>query len=93
VNDSRRGCNESEGDDHVVEQAAFGVPMDFGRSRSGLINRSQLRGNHVKLWVMLPAQAIVGQFLVTFKEFPQRQESAGLNNIDKVLQQMQTQGD
>jgi arylsulfatase len=46
-----------------------------------------------KLWVMLPAQAIVGRFLVTFKEFPQRQKSAGLNNIDKVLEQMQAQGD
>jgi arylsulfatase len=46
-----------------------------------------------KLWVMLPAQAIVGRFLVTFKEFPQRQKSAGLNNIDKVLEQMQSQGD
>jgi hypothetical protein len=25
-----------------------------------------------KLWIMVPAQAIVGQFLQTFKEFPQR---------------------
>ena len=31
-----------------------------------------------KLWVMIPAQAIVGQFIQTFKEFPPRQKSAPL---------------
>jgi len=45
-----------------------------------------------KLWVMIPAQAIVGQFLQSFKDFPQRQKSAGFN-VDKVLEQMKTQGD
>jgi arylsulfatase len=45
-----------------------------------------------KLWVMLPAQAIVGQFLMTFKEFPQRQKSAGLN-IEKVLEKMKERTD
>lgn len=45
-----------------------------------------------KLWAMLPAQAIVGQFLASFKEFPQRQKSATIN-IDKVLAQLQTTSD
>src|ERR1700733_3740192 len=45
-----------------------------------------------KLWVMIPAQAIVGQFLVTFKEFPQRQKSASFN-IQQVLDQMKAQTD
>ena len=45
-----------------------------------------------KLWAMLPAQAIVGQFLASFKEFPQRQKSATIN-IDKALEQMQTTSD
>jgi len=45
-----------------------------------------------KLWVMVPAQAIVGQFLITFKEFPQRQKSASFN-IQQVLDQMKTQSD
>jgi hypothetical protein len=45
-----------------------------------------------KLWVMIPAQAIVGQFLVTFKEFPQRQKSASFN-IQQVLDQMRAQTD
>jgi len=45
-----------------------------------------------KLWVLLPSQAIVGQFLQTFKEFPQRQKSASFN-IQQVLDQMRTQTD
>jgi arylsulfatase A-like enzyme len=45
-----------------------------------------------KLWVMVPAQAIVGQFLITFKEFPQRQKSASFN-VQQVLDQMRTQTD
>jgi hypothetical protein len=45
-----------------------------------------------KLWIMVPAQAIVGQFLMTFKEFPQRQKSASFN-IQQVLDQMRAQTD
>jgi hypothetical protein len=45
-----------------------------------------------KLWVMVPSQAIVGQFLQSFKDFPQRQKSATLN-VDKILQQMQQKSD
>jgi arylsulfatase A-like enzyme len=45
-----------------------------------------------KLWVMIPAQAVVGQFLVTFKEFPQRQKSASFN-IQQVLDQMRAKSD
>jgi hypothetical protein len=45
-----------------------------------------------KLWVMLPAQAIAGRFLQTFKEFPQRQKSSRLN-VDQILAQMQKQND
>jgi arylsulfatase A-like enzyme len=45
-----------------------------------------------KLWVMVPAQVVVGQFLQTFKEFPQRQKSATAN-IQRVLQEMQNQSD
>ncbi|MFB3910080.1 MAG: arylsulfatase [Candidatus Eisenbacteria bacterium] len=41
-----------------------------------------------KLWAMVPMQAVVGQFLQTFKEYPQRQRSASFN-IDQVLAQLQ----
>jgi arylsulfatase A-like enzyme len=48
-----------------------------------------------KLWVMLPAQAIVGQFLLSFKEFPQRQRSSAISvtGIQDVLDRMQKQDD
>jgi hypothetical protein len=36
----------------------------------------------------VPAQAIVGQFLQSFRDFPQRQKSASFN-IDKILEKMQ----
>jgi arylsulfatase A-like enzyme len=45
-----------------------------------------------KLWTLLPAQAIVGQFLQTFREFPQRQKSTTFN-IDRILEQMQSISD
>ena len=41
---------------------------------------------HVLL--LVPAQAKVGEFLSTFKEFPPRQKAASFT-IDQVLQQMQ----
>jgi arylsulfatase len=41
-----------------------------------------------KLWTLLPAQVIVGQFLQTFREFPQRQKSATFN-VDTILEKMQ----
>jgi len=41
-----------------------------------------------KLWAMVPMQAVVGMFLQTFKEFPQRQKSASFN-IDQVLKTME----
>lgn len=45
-----------------------------------------------KLWTLMPSQAIVGQFLQTFRDFPQRQKSA-VFNIERVLQQMQLSKD
>ncbi len=41
-----------------------------------------------KLWALVPMQGVVGMFLQTFQEFPQRQRSASFN-IDQVLQRMQ----
>jgi arylsulfatase len=39
--------------------------------------------------MMVPAQAFVGQFLATFKEFPPRQKAASFS-LDKVMKQMET---
>ena len=42
-----------------------------------------------KLWAFVPAQAVVGQFIATFKEFPPSQKS-GSFSVDQVLEQLQT---
>ena len=41
-----------------------------------------------KFWAFVPMQAVVGKFLESFQEFPQRQKSASFN-IDQVLQQLE----
>ena len=40
-----------------------------------------------RMYVMVPAQAIVGEFLATFKAFPPRQKPASFS-IDQVMEQM-----
>jgi arylsulfatase len=40
-----------------------------------------------RAYLLVPAQAYVGQFLETFREFPPRQE-AGSFNLDKVMEQL-----
>jgi arylsulfatase len=40
------------------------------------------------VYLVVPAQAYVGQFLQTFREYPQRQKAASFN-LDDVLRRMQ----
>ncbi|MEO8494710.1 MAG: arylsulfatase [Planctomycetota bacterium] len=42
-------------------------------------------------FLLVPAQDYVGQFLMTFKEFPQRQRAASFN-LDEVMQKLQESG-
>jgi len=42
-------------------------------------------------FLLVPAQAIVGEFLQTFKEFPPRMKAASFS-IDQVLEKLQSQG-
>jgi arylsulfatase len=42
-------------------------------------------------FLMVPAQAYVGQFLATFKEYPQRQKAASFN-LDEVMRKLQEGG-
>jgi len=42
--------------------------------------------NHV--FLLVPAQGFVGEFLQTFREYPQRQKAASFN-LDEVLRKMQ----
>jgi arylsulfatase A-like enzyme len=42
-----------------------------------------------KLWMFVPAQVVVGQFIQSFKEFPPSQKS-GSFSVDQVLEELQT---
>ena len=42
-----------------------------------------------KLWTIVPVQAVVAEFLASFKEFPPSQETASFS-IDQVLKQLQS---
>ena len=42
-----------------------------------------------QMWTFVPAQQIVGRFLATFKEFPQRQPVGSLS-VEKVLKQLES---
>jgi arylsulfatase A-like enzyme len=50
--------------------------IDYGRWRAE------------RIYLLVPAQALVGQFLATFKEFPPRQKPATFS-IDQVLEKLQ----
>ena len=43
-----------------------------------------------QMWLFVPAQAIVGKFLATFKDYPPSQ-AVGSLGVEKVLQQLQVQ--
>ncbi|MHC4992509.1 MAG: arylsulfatase, partial [Planctomycetota bacterium] len=44
-----------------------------------------------RVFFLVPAQAYVGEFLQTFREFPPRQK-AGSFSIDQVMEKLQTSG-
>jgi len=45
-----------------------------------------------RAYLLVPAQDIVGQFLMTFKEFPPRMKAASFS-LDKVMEQLSTPGE
>lgn len=68
------------------------VPMIFNLRRDPY-ERAQLTSNTFYDWeldhvfLLLPAQDIVAEFLATFKEFPPRQKAASFS-LDKVMEKM-----
>ena len=62
--------------------------------RTDPYERADITSNTYYDWVLersflvVPTQAIVGQFLATFKEYPQRQKAASFN-LDDVMRKMQ----
>jgi len=72
------------------------VPLIFNLRRDPY-ERAQLTSNTYYDWLIdrvfliVPAQAYVGKFLDTFKEFPPRQEAASFS-LDKVMQTLTPSG-
>ncbi|OIQ27787.1 MAG: arylsulfatase [Bacteroidetes bacterium MedPE-SWsnd-G2] len=69
------------------------LPLMFDLRRDPF-ERAQLTSNTYydwvldHLWLMVPAQQVVGKFLETFKEYPPRQKAASFS-IDQVMEKMQ----
>ena len=65
--------------------------------RTDPYERADITSNSYYDWLMdhaflgVPSQAIVGQFLATFKEYPQRQKAASFN-LDDVLEKLKNSG-
>ena len=65
--------------------------------RTDPYERADITSNTYYDWIfdhaflLVPAQAYVGQFLATFKDYPQRQKAASFN-LDDVLKKMQESG-
>jgi arylsulfatase len=72
------------------------VPKLFNL-RTDPYERADITSNTYYDWVMdhvflfVPAQAYVGQFLMTFKDYPQRQKADSFN-LDTVLKKLQESG-
>jgi arylsulfatase len=70
------------------------VPLIFNLRRDPY-ERSQITSNTYYDWLidraflLVPAQAYVGKFLATFKEFPPRQKAASFN-LDQVMEKIQS---
>jgi arylsulfatase A-like enzyme len=70
------------------------VPLIFNLRRDPY-ERSQITSNTYYDWLidraflLVPAQAYVGQFLATFKEFPPRQKAASFS-LEQVMEKMQS---
>ena len=61
----------------------------FERADHESIGYSHWRAD--RTYLLVPAQASVGDFLKTFKDYPPRQKPGGFS-IDQVLQKLQTGG-
>jgi arylsulfatase A-like enzyme len=72
------------------------VPLIFNLRRDPY-ERAEITSNTYYDWMLdrafllVPAQAYVGRFLATFKEFPPRQKAASFS-LDQVMEQMKTPG-
>ena len=72
------------------------VPLIFNLRRDPY-ERAQITSNTYYDWLidraylLVPAQAYVGKFLMTFKDYPPRQKAASFS-LDKVMEQLTSSG-
>ncbi len=72
------------------------VPLMFNLRRDPY-ERAEITSNTYYDWLLdhafllVPAQAYVGRFLATFKEFPPRQKAASFS-LDQVMEQLKAPG-
>jgi arylsulfatase len=72
------------------------VPLMFNL-RHDPYERAEITSNTYYDWLLdhafllVPAQAYVGRFLATFKEFPPRQKAASFS-LDQVMEKMKSPG-
>jgi len=72
------------------------VPLMFNLRRDPY-ERAEITSNTYYDWLLdrafllVPAQAYVGQFMATFKEFPPRQKAASFS-LDQVMEQLKAPG-
>ena len=62
------------------------TPDPFERAQHEAMNYGQWRID--RTYLLVPAQAFVGQFLATFKDYPPRSKPASFS-IDQVLEKLQ----
>ena len=55
------------------------------------VEADRFRSRAISRIVLVPAQAYVGQFLMTFMEYPQRQKAASFN-LDEVMEKLKESG-
>ena len=73
------------------------IPKIFNL-RTDPYERADITSNTYYDWLLdhafqlVPAQDYVGQFLATFKDYPQRQKAASFN-LDEVMQKLQESGE
>jgi arylsulfatase A-like enzyme len=73
------------------------IPLIFNLRRDPY-ERAQLTSNTYYDWLLdrvyllVPAQAYVGKFLATFREYPPRQKAASFS-LDQVMEQLQSGGE
>ena len=81
---------------HSFRGANFLMPLIFNLRRDPY-ERSQITSNTYYDWLidraflLVPAQAYVGQFLATFRDYPPRQKAASFS-LDQVMEKMLSGG-